>query len=61
MTKITKTQQIEELLTSLNEFKRINRKLLEENTDLKVENSKLKAKLEMYQAFDETEGKKRWL
>ena len=39
------------VLWELFETKERNRELLKENTNLKIENAKLKVRLEMYQAF----------
>ena len=44
-------QYIAALLWELHETKQLNRELLRKNTNLTIENAKLKVRLEMYQAF----------
>ena len=46
-------QYIAALLWELHETKQLNRELLRKNTNLTIENAKLKVRLEMYQAFAE--------
>ena len=45
----------EAVLRELQEIKEVNRKLLRENTDLKIQNAKLTRRLEWHEAF----GKRR--
>ena len=44
------------VLKELHWFKVKNRELLRQNTDLTIENAKLKIRLEMLEAFNEREG-----
>ena len=44
-------QYLAALLWELYETKQLNRELLRKNTNLTIENAKLKVRLEMYQAF----------
>ena len=46
-------QYIAALLWELHETKQLNRELLRKNTNLTIENAKLKVRLEMNQAFAE--------
>lgn len=51
-------QTLGAVLCDLHETKEANRKLLRENTDLKLENAKLKRKVEWYEAFQKRRTKK---
>lgn len=48
-----KEQYIAAVLWELHETKQLNRELLRKNTNLTIENAKLKVRLEWYQAFAE--------
>ena len=48
-----KEQYIAAVLWELHETKQLNRDLLRKNTNLTIENAKLKVRLEWYQAFAE--------
>jgi len=47
--------RIEDLRKELNEYKQTNRRLLLENTDLKIENERLRKQTELYGCFGKTE------
>ena len=51
-------QSLEAVLLRLYGAKELNKKLLRENTDLKLENAKLKRKVEWYEAFQKRRTKK---
>lgn len=53
---MTAVQQIKELEREIDLYKDLNRRLLKENTDLKIENAKLMAKAELVDCFSEKEG-----
>ena len=46
-----KEQYLAAVLWELHETREMNRELLRENTNLKIENAKMKVRLEWYQAF----------
>lgn len=46
-----KEQYLAAVLWDLHQTKEMNRELLRENTNLKIENAKMKVRLEWYQAF----------
>jgi len=46
--------RIEDLRKELNEYKQTNRRLLLENTDLKIENERLRKQTELYGCFVKT-------
>ena len=48
--------KIEELEKDINLYKDLNCRLLKENTDLKIENARLKVKAELVDCFSEKEG-----
>ena len=57
-----KEQYIAAVLWELHETKQLNRELLRKNTNLTIENAKLKVRLEWYQAFTERkkEREQKW-
>lgn len=53
---MTPVQQIKELVREIGLYKDLNRRLLRENMDLKIENAQLRAKAELVDCFSEKEG-----
>ena len=56
---MTAGQQIKELEREIDLYKDLNRRLLRENTDLKIENAKLRAKAELVDCFSKQKGDKK--
>ena len=46
-------QTLGAVLCELNDFKEMNRRLLQENTDLKIQLARMTRKVEWYEAFNE--------
>ena len=53
---MTSEQQIKELVREIGLYKDLTRRLLRENTDLKIENAKLREKAELVDCFSKKEG-----
>ena len=56
---MTSEQQIKELVREIGLYKDLTRRLLRENTDLKIENAQLRAKAELVDSFSKQKGDKK--